>query len=262
VVVRLPRISNHDDVAPLEHEPGMVVRFVERAEDVAAADLVILPGSKSTVADLTWLRQSGLSEAIVARAVRGQPVLGVCGGCQMLGHAVHDPGRVESSTRFTAGLGLLPLTTTFAATKTTAQVRARAATSSFLAAPEDGELEGYEIHMGQVAHVADGDRDAAPAFTLLARNGAPAHVADGAVSQDGHVVGTLVHGLFENASVRARLAGYLRARRGLAAPAPTPGSRTWSRSDEYDRLADALERHLEPHAWQALLDVSRLRSAR
>jgi adenosylcobyric acid synthase len=259
VVVRLPRISNHDDVAPLEHEAGMVVRFVERAEDVAAADLVILPGSKSTVADLTWLRQSGLSEAIVARAVRGQPVLGICGGCQMLGHAVLDPEGVESSSRFTAGLGLLPLTTRFAARKTTAQVRARAASASFLAAPEDGELEGYEIHMGEVSHVDEGGAPPRPAFTLLARNGVPAQVADGAASPSGHVVGTLVHGLFENASVRTRLGAYLRARRGLAAG---PAGRTWSRSDEYDRLADALEQHLEPHAWKALLDLSRLRSAR
>jgi adenosylcobyric acid synthase len=260
VVVRLPRISNHDDVAPLEHEPGVVVRFVERAEDLAAADLVILPGSKSTVADLTWLRQRGLSEAIVARALRGQPVLGLCGGCQMLGHAVHDPGGVESPARYTAGLGLLPLETRFAAAKTTAQVVARAARASFLAAPEDGALEGYEIHMGEVSHVDASAADAA--FTLTTRNGAPAGVADGAVSPEGHVVGTLVHGLFENAPVRARLVQHLRARRGLPAPLATSGSPTWSRSDAYDRLADALERHLEPQAWKALLDVGRLRSAR
>jgi adenosylcobyric acid synthase len=260
VVVRLPRISNHDDVAPLEHEPGVVVRFVERPEDVRDADLVILPGSKSTVADLAWLRASGLSEAIVARALRGQPVLGICGGCQMLGHAVEDPHGVESSTRYTAGLGLLPLVTRFAATKTTAQVLARAAQASFLAAPDDGPLEGYEIHMGQVTHVED---PAAPAFTLLARNGTPTGaggIADGALSSDGHVVGTLLHGLFENAAVRQRLVGSLRARRGLPAPAAT--GPTWSRSAEYDRLADALEAHLEPQAWRGLLDADRRAPAR
>jgi adenosylcobyric acid synthase len=175
---------------------------------------------------------------------------------------VLDPEGVESSSRFTAGLGLLPLTTRFAARKTTAQVRARAASASFLAAPEDGELEGYEIHMGEVSHVREGAGSPRAAFTLLARNGRAANVADGAVSSHGHVVGTLVHGLFENAAVRTRLVTHLRGLRGLAAPASAPGSRTWSRSDEYDRLADALERHLEPHAWKALLDVNRLRSAR
>jgi adenosylcobyric acid synthase len=251
VVVRLPRISNHDDVAPLEHEPGVDVRFVDRPEDVAAADLAILPGSKSTVADLAWLRRSGLSEALVARALRGQPVLGLCGGCQMLGEGVWDPHGVESSTPFVAGLGLLPLETRFVAQKTTAQVRARAASASFLAAPEDGALEGYEIHMGQVTRRDPG----APACLVLeARNGAAVELADGAVSPDGHVVGTLVHGLFENPPVRARLVAALHARRGSSAPAApaTTAGATWSRSAEYDRVADALERGLTPAAWEAL----------
>ncbi len=247
VVVRLPRISNHDDVAPLEHEAGVVVRFVERPEDVAAADLVILPGSKSTASDLAWLRRGGLAEAVVARAVRGQPVLGLCGGCQMLGRALEDPLGVESTEAFVPGLGLLPFTTRFGASKRTAQVRARAAAASFLAAPEDGELHGYEIHMGELEpHGA-----AAPAFTLLARNGDPTCVPDGALGEGGVVVGTLLHGLFENAPVRARLLAALRARRGLA----TPGSPNapWSRTAEYDRLADALEQSLAPSAWRPLL---------
>jgi adenosylcobyric acid synthase len=252
VVVRLPRISNHDDVAPLEHEPGVVVRFVDRAQDIAAADLVILPGSKSTVSDLTWLRQAGLSEAIVARAVRGQPVLGLCGGCQMLGTHIEDPEGAESAQPYTPGLGLLPHFTRFATGKITAQVRAHAATASFLAAPEDGVLEGYEIHMGSV-HAA-----ARPAFRVGTRNGAPADVADGAVSDNGVVVGTLVHGLFENLTVRARLCASLRSRRGLS----QVEAGRWSRADEYDRLADALEGSLEPSAWQALLDLRRSRSAR
>jgi adenosylcobyric acid synthase len=257
VVVRLPRISNHDDVAPLEHEPGVVVRFVERPEDVRDADLVVLPGSKSTVADLAWLRDSGLSETLVARRRRGQPVLGICGGCQMLGHAVEDPHGVESTTRYTAGLGLLPIVTRFAATKTTAQVLARAAIASWLAAPADGVLEGYEIHMGQVTPVEEAH---AAAFTLLSRNGVATSAPDGAVSSDGHVVGTLLHGLFENAAVRQRLVADLRVRRGLSAPAAS--GPTWSRTAEYDRLADALEAHLEPQAWRGLLDGARLVRAR
>ncbi len=255
VVVRLPRISNHDDVAPLEHEPGVVVRFVDRAEDIAAADLVVLPGSKSTVSDLTWLRRAGLSEAIVARAVRGQPVLGICGGCQMLGRSVEDPHAAESPEPYTPGLGLLPLSTRFATTKTTAQVRARAATASFLAAPHDGELEGYEIHMGDVTstHAAS----ARPAFTIAARNHDVTSVSDGAVSSDGHVVGTLLHGLFENAAVRARLTAALRARRGLEPPSTAAHGPTWSRVAEYDRLADALAASMDPEAWRGLREIRR-----
>jgi adenosylcobyric acid synthase len=250
VVVRLPRISNHDDVAPLEHERGVVVRFVDRAEDVAAADLVILPGSKSTVADLTWLRRAGLAEAIVSRAVRGQPVLGVCGGCQMLGRAILDPVAAESSVAHAPGLGLLPVITRFAHAKTTAQVHARAAASSFLAVPEDGELEAYEIHMGAL----EPEADARAAFTITARNRDVAQVSDGAITSDGVVVGTLLHGLFENAPVRARLLADLRARRGLATPVQNG---TWSRSDEYDRLADVLERSLDAPSLQSLLAPAR-----
>src|SRR5690606_33295673 len=85
VVVRLPRISNHDDALPLEHEPGVVVRFSDDPAALRAADLVILPGSKSTMADLAWLRATGLADALVARAATGAPLLGICGGCQMLG---------------------------------------------------------------------------------------------------------------------------------------------------------------------------------
>lgn len=97
VVVLVPRISNYDDVEALEHETGVVVRFVDQPGDIAGADLVILPGSKNTVADLAWLRASGLARAIETRAKEGQPLLGICGGCQMLGEVIDDPHGVESS---------------------------------------------------------------------------------------------------------------------------------------------------------------------
>ena len=106
-VVRLPRISNFDDFQPLEHEPEVVVRYVETPRQLSDADLVILPGSKSTVADLAWLRASGIDRAVVERAHRGEPILGVCGGYQMLGQSIEDPHGVESPERSTPGLGLL-----------------------------------------------------------------------------------------------------------------------------------------------------------
>ncbi len=133
-VVRLPRISNFDDLAPLEHEPGVAVRFVDRADGIAEADLVVLPGSKCTATDLEWLRATGIAGEVVARARRGRYVLGICGGCQMLGCAVLDPDHVESERDRVEGLGLLPITTRFVREKVTAQVRARVATPSFLAA--------------------------------------------------------------------------------------------------------------------------------
>lgn len=231
-VVRLPRISNYDDFQPLEHEPGVVVRFVDRAEELASADLVVLPGTKTTCADLAWLRESGLAPAIIARAGNGGRVLGVCGGCQMLGRSIADPDGVESNVRTAEGLGLLPLRVEFGRDKRTAQVRARAAGSHWLAS--DGEAHGYEIHMGRVERLGG----ASGAFALHQRNGAPADDRDGAVSPDGVVVGTMIHGLFENAHLRQALLAALRRARGWDAPAPA--GTTTGETDEYDRLAEVV----------------------
>ena len=237
-VVRLPRISNFDDLAPLEHEPGVAVRFVERADGLADADLVVLPGSKCTAIDLEWLRATGIADEVVARARRGRYVLGICGGCQMLGRAVLDPDHVESERDHVEALALLPIVTRFAREKVTAQVRARVATPSFLAAAGGMEVRGYEIHTG----VVEPETGARPAFELTHRNGEPHPMRDGAVSGNGAVVGTLVHGLLENDSLRESLLVALRKRRGLPdrAPAPIP-----SAEESYDRLADAVLDHLD-----------------
>lgn len=257
VVVRLPRISNHDDALPLEHEPGVVVRFSDDPAVVGAADLVILPGSKSTVADLAWLRASGIARALVARAAAGAPILGICGGCQMLGETIDDPGRVEADQPTARGLGLLPLHTRFAARKTTAQVRARAraCAASFLGVDDGTELTGYEIHMGDAA-ARDG---AAAAFEIVTRNGEPAAICDGAVAPGGHVVGTMIHGLLDNDAVRAGLVANLRRRRGLGAPTPA-GSTAAARAREYDRLADAIDANLDRDLLWRLARLARPRS--
>jgi adenosylcobyric acid synthase len=236
-VVRLPRISNYDDFQPLEHEPGVVVRFVEHTGELASADLVVLPGTKSTIADLAWLRASGLGAAITARAASGGLVLGVCGGCQMLGETILDPHGVESSEPEATGLGLLPVRTTFEREKRTSQVRARGAQASFLADEGGGDLFGYEIHMGRAERL----RGAPPAIAILERNGRADADVEGAVSSDGAVVGTMIHGLFENESLRRSLLGALRRRRGLVdvpAPADAPSV------DEYDRIADVLHQNV------------------
>lgn len=232
VVVRLPRISNYDDVEALEHEAGVVVRFVEQPDEVAGADLVILPGSKSTVADLAWLRASGIAGAIEARAREGQPLLGICGGCQMLGDVIDDPHGVESSEIQVRGLGLLALRTSFEREKMTAQVVARVLRPSFLTdgAALDEEVRGYEIHMG----MAEPHNQQASPFEICSRNGRTEVRSDGAIGRDGLVVGTMLHGLFENASLRARTLSFLRRRKGLAEPAST--QRIPSKQDEYDRL--------------------------
>jgi adenosylcobyric acid synthase len=189
-VVRLPRMSNYTDVDALASEPGVLVRLATRAEELADADLVVLPGSRATVRDLAWLRDRGLADALRRRAAERRPVLGVCGGYQMLGDSIVD--EVESGVGTVPGLGLLPATTTFAAAKTLRRPRGTA-----LGAP----VAGYEIHHGRTV-VAGGEP------LLVDADGA----AEGCVA--GAVAGTSWHGLFENDEFRRRYLAGVAARAG------------------------------------------------
>jgi adenosylcobyric acid synthase len=241
-VVRLPGISNYDDFLALEHEDGVVVRFIEGPEEtMPAADLVVLPGSKNTVADLRWLCRVGIGDAIIERVGRGDPVLGICGGCQMLGESIEDPHGVESSERIATGLGLLPLWTRFDRSKLTARVRARVETPSLLTGgkPFADEIPAYEIHMGRVVWT----RGAAAPFRILSRNGVSGQVLDGAISEDGAAVGTMLHGIFENGPLRAMLLAGLRERKGLEVGASRPI--VPSVEHEYARLAAAVRENID-----------------
>jgi adenosylcobyric acid synthase len=238
-VVRLPHISNYDDFLALEHEPGVIVRFIEEARDVGPADLLVIPGSKSTVDDLGWMRRIGIGDAIVERAKKERPVIGICGGCQMLGMTIEDPDHVESPVGFARSLGLLPIRTRFQALKRTAQVKARVAAASILSggAILDGELSAYEIHMGRI------ESEGAPAaFRVVSRNGLAAESDDGAVSENGMVAGTMLHGIFDNDAIRETMLKRLRIRKGLSADS---SFRTFSREAEYDRLADVVEASID-----------------
>jgi adenosylcobyric acid synthase len=163
----------------------------------------------------------------------------------MLGTEILDPDGVESSTPRATGLGVLSVSTRFERDKTTAQVQARVAARSLLGEPGTA-VSGYEIHMGAVERAAG----ARAALEITSRNGAPCRQEDGAVSAAGAVVGTLVHGLFENDAVRAALLGALRARRGLAAPR---GPAVPTRDAEYDRLARAV---LDSVDWTLLCRIA------
>jgi adenosylcobyric acid synthase len=240
VVVRLPRISNFDDFDPLGYDPGTSLRFVDRAEDILAADLVIVPGSKSTVSDLQWLRDTGLARALLARAREQRPILGICGGCQMLGIEISDPDRAESDQARAEGLGLLPIRTLFSNDKRTVQSRATfAAESLWTAANCEGvELSGYEIHMGRITR----EEGALPAFRIHARNGVVADDWDGAVGAGGRIAGSMLHGLFHNAPLRAALIERLQRMRGLVPHATRPAD---DPDAEFDRLALAVAEHLD-----------------
>jgi adenosylcobyric acid synthase len=235
-VIKLPRISNYDDFLALEHEDGVTVRFVEAPRDLVGADLAIIPGSKSTIADLRWLHESGFAVAIVDRAREGGLIAGICGGCQMLGEGIDDPHRVESDEASARGLGLLPIVTRFGKTKLTAQVRVRVKSCSILSGADmvADEISAYEIHMGNVERTAG---SSAP-FRIVSRNGATADALDGAINRDGSIAGTMLHGIFENDALRAAFLGALRRRKGLVAHGETRP--VASREAEYDRLASAV----------------------
>ena len=243
-VVRLPHISNWDDFESLEHEAGVAVRYATSPDELARADLAVLPGSKCTARDLAWLRESGMAASIAARGAQARPVLGVCGGCQMLGQQLFDPERIEFSSQRVEGLGLLPLRTRFLRDKTTAQICARLATTS-LFGKRDAPVSGYEIHMGLVEQLPA----AVPSLQILSRNGVPCREPDGAVAAGGAVTGTMVHGLFESEQVRSALLDWLRSSRGLCRP-DAPAVPT--RDAEYDRLARSLLCHLD---WRLLCQI-------
>lgn len=235
-VIRLPHIANFDDFDPLRQEPGVRLRYISAADEIGAPDLIALPGSKATVADLEWLRQRRLDLAIMERRNAGTPLIGICGGYQMLGRRILDPDGVESDKPETAGLGLLPLTTTFAAHKTTHQVRAKVASrKGLLADAADVDIVGYEIHMGRTCN------DSAAAFRITERSGEPTSSPDGALDPDGLTLGTYMHGLFHNHNLRRAMLMRLAQRKGVA----LPDGAILDLDREYDKLAALVRRSLD-----------------
>lgn len=229
-VVHLPRIANFDDFDPLAQEPGVRLRYVSSVGELGRPDAIILPGTKSTMDDLDWLRRVGLADAIRAQASQGTPVVGICGGYQMLGATIRDPQRVESPREVAEGLGLLAIETSFDSAKethrATAQVRGGPGWLDMVAGCE---LTGYEIHMGHTQ-----SRGPSPWLLITRRGDRAVAVADGAVSPDGRIWGCYLHGLFANAALRR---AWLRALGWWVSPAP---SSVGALDRELDRLADAV----------------------
>jgi adenosylcobyric acid synthase len=190
-VPMLPRIANFDDLDPLRAEPGVEVVFVPPGTRLPAdAGLVVIPGSKATIADLASLRALGWADDIAAHVARGGHVVGLCGGYQMLGRSIADPLRIEGRTERADGLGLLDLETVLAPEKTVGEARGRSIRF-------DAPVEGYEIHLGRTT-------GADCARPLVELGGRP----DGAISADGRIMGTYLHGLFGSTAFRrAFLAG-------------------------------------------------------
>ena len=234
-VVHFPRISNYTDFQPLEDEPDVTVHYLSAPLAAPALDVLILPGTKSTAADLKWLRSAGWEDFLVRHRRAGGWVLGVCGGYQMLGNRIVDVDRVESEQQEVVALGLLPIETTFQRAKITERVTAVHLPSGML-------VDGYEIHAGRIASTGT----FGAVFRVIERGGIVVDDLDGAHSEDQRVIGTSIHGLFDSAPLRRRFIDNVRLSKGLASFGRSIGDETKAdRIGVFDRLADMFEEHVD-----------------
>jgi adenosylcobyric acid synthase len=235
-VLKLPRISNFTDFDPLQNEPDVHLSYVEVPDQLQGLDVLIIPGSKSTIADLYFLMERGLYDAI--RNFNGH-IVGICGGFQMLGTAVLDPDAVESAIKEAQGLDLLPSTTTLLMEKETHQALTYLDEAGLIVAPEcNGVMTGYEIHMG----VTTLDKGVRPFSRIFRRGDTSVSVEDGAVSHDGRIFGTYLHGLFENSRFREIYLNSIRLEKGMPL---RRGAQKQPQHDPFDQLAEQFEKHLD-----------------
>ncbi len=239
-ILRFPRISNFTDFAPLEALPGASVRYVTCLRELGEPDLVILPGSKSTVGDLLWMRRNGLEAAVKKLAAKGVLVLGICGGYQMLGRSLSDPEGTEAPAgTVVAGMALLPGDTVFGGRKVRTRMAGRVLTGPVgLEGAEGTAVEGYEIHMGRTRMDAG-----IPSFCRLVPLEGGEMKEDGAVW--GNVWGTYLHGLFDSGEFLSRLWRALAKKRGLdpeTAPTFDPAAH---REGQYRLLGEAMRKNLD-----------------
>ncbi|MDD2852852.1 MAG: cobyric acid synthase [Desulfuromonadaceae bacterium] len=235
-VVKLPRISNFTDFDPLQHEPDVRLSYIERPDQLEGLDVLIIPGSKSTINDLTFLKERGFYGAIYDFPGH---IIGICGGFQMLGKTVLDPDGIESSVGEARGIGLLPTTTLLLTEKETHQARSYLTEGGCRVAPGcSGTVTGYEIHMG----VTTLDEGTMPFSRVFQRGSTEVLVDDGAVSDDGRIFGTYLHGLFDNRTFRDSYLDRIRCEKGLPLRS---GTGSEPELDPFEQLADRLEQYLD-----------------
>ena len=239
-VIRLPRISNFTDFDALDRFDCAGVRYVHSPAELGNPDLILLPGTKNTMDDLLWLRQSGLEGAIWKLHRAGTPVIGICGGYQMLGKELRDPLGVEHGGTL-RGMGLLDSVTEFRPEKTRTRVTGTVHNLSGLWAPLSGcTFEGYEIHMGVTTHENEG--------VAVLSNGREDGAAKGAVW------GSYVHGIFDQGDLAEKLISILLERKGLDADTARTVTFQEYKEQQYDILADGIRRSLDMEAVYKILD--------
>jgi adenosylcobyric acid synthase len=243
-VVGFSYLSNFTDFTALGNVPDVAVYYTRRPEEARAADVLILPGSKNTIPDLLWLRRNGWEPVIESHAAAGKPLVGICGGFQMLGSEICDPHHTESDIEFVPGFNLLDFTTVLEREKVTRQATARFAKPDCLG-PGAGNhavalFSGYEIHLGETL-LGNGTQ---PLFQLQRLGDEECH-HDGAISADGRVLGTYLHGLFDSAEGLGLLLNHWRRICGKEKSSSDVTDPLVERERRYDALAEHFRSNLK-----------------
>lgn len=247
VVIRLPFISNFTDFDALRDEPDVQLRYVKKAEDLGNPDLVILPGSKNTLADLGFLHESGLAVKLKQRWLDSGPIIGICGGYQMMGRLVRDPYHTESNLEEIPGLDILPMETEFHPEKHTVQSQGIIIGNNlFLKRCQGQQVVGYEIHMGR----SFADKGTNALFNLSAND---SNYTDGL--QAGSAMGTYLHGIFDNDHLRQSLLEWLWELKGKERPVDNTTSQAALREIAFNQLADLVHRNLDLPALRVIMGL-------
>ncbi|MDQ7093449.1 cobyric acid synthase [Desulfosporosinus sp. PR] len=246
-VIRLPYIANFTDFDALQDEPDVSVRYVTELDSLGKPDLVIIPGSKNTLADLRFMHESGLGAQIYKFWQEDLPILGICGGYQIMGRLVKDPLHTESDLEEVPGLGILPMVTEFYPQKHTVQSKGRIlATQGFFQACTGEPVVGYEIHMGRSMP----DEGQAPLLELTSNGVA---YSDGL--QAGNAYGTYLHGIFDNDSLRNSLLNWLWQRKDRTRPCAVTQSQAALRESAFNELADSVRKSVDLERIRAIMGL-------
>ena len=240
-VIRTPRISNFTDFMALENIPEVSLRYVKNVSEFGTPDMIILPGTKNTMGDLKWIRESGLEACILKASASGTPVWGICGGYQMLGTKIKDPDGVECGIEEIAGMSLIDLETIFEDEKVTSQVSAKIefdVENSILSGIKGTNIKGYEIHCGRSINETG-------AIKILEKHGELADYKEGSINIKGNVFGTYIHGIFDSMEFTKKILSNIRKARGLESKQEEFSTYEEFKENEYKKLAAHVRAHVD-----------------